>query len=119
MGFVPEPFAEVHDFFTAFAAVPLRFAPESLNIILGSVHKDFESVRWKQHSLVHDTLIHPGGRRKDISSCLFVFPVLLSGILAVHFLGPLLCTKNASSSAGPRGIMICHRCLSTSVYALG
>ena len=34
-------------------------------------------------------IIHPGGRRKDMSSCLFVFPVLLSGISAVLERGPL------------------------------
>ena len=101
VGFVPEPFAEAYDFLTAFAAVPVRFAPESLYIILASVHQGFESVRWKQHSCVHYTLIHPGGRRKDMCSCLFVSPVLFSGISAVHFLGPLLCREKYILFRGP------------------
>lgn len=78
--------------------------------------QNFESVWWKQHSLMHYTLIHPGGRRKDMSSCLLVFPVLLSVISAVHFLGPLLCTKNASSSTGPRGSWICRAHLSNLLH---
>ena len=42
MAFVPEPFTEAHDLLTAFAAMPLRFAPKSLNRILASIHRDFE-----------------------------------------------------------------------------
>ena len=60
--------------------------------------------------------IHPGGRRKDMSSCLLVFPVLLSVISAVHFLGPLLCTKNASFFRGLRGIWICRAHLSNLLH---
>ena len=55
---------------------------------------------------MHYTLIHPGGRRKDMSSCLSVFPALLSGISAVLERGPLWRTKNATASAGPRGSLI-------------
>ena len=67
---------------------------------------------------MHYTLIHPGGRRKDMSSCLFVFPVLLSGISAVLERGPLWRTKNATASAGPRGIYINKGCCISSTLHL-
>ena len=62
---------------------------------------------------MHYTLIHPGGRRKDMSSCLSVFPALLSGISAVLERGPLWRTKNATAFAGPRGISIFKHGLSS------